>query len=206
MEGKTIVVGLTGQTGAGKTEVCRLLTANGCRVIDADIVARRVVEKGTRCLVDLALEFGIGILNADGTLNRRNLGSIVFSDRDKRLKLNRITFPYIQQEILAELQRLREKGEAAVFLDAPTLLESGTDAYCDRVVSVIAPLELRLERVLRRDGITREEALGRIRSQHGDEFYTSRSDFVIENSGDIASLRVQVMEMLDAVCSAAKRG
>lgn len=199
MEKKGILVGLTGQTGAGKTTVSELLRSRGYVVIDADIVARRVVSKGKKCLLDLTLEFGIDILSADGSLNRKKLGDIVFADRQKRIRLNQITFPYIQEEIFSEVERLRRKGEAVIFLDAPTLFESGTDKDCDRVVSVIAPESLRLRRILARDPITEQEAKSRMRSQYDDDFYIRRSDYIIENSGDLNELRVRVMEMLDFV-------
>lgn len=196
---KTIIVGLTGQTGAGKSVVSGLLTDRGFRVIDCDKVARQVVEKGTSCLLDLSIEFGTEILNADGTLNRKRLGAIVFSDKAKQKRLGQITFPYIQEEIFTMVTRLRDSGEQVVFLDAPTLIESGTDKSCDKVVSVIAPAEERFIRIVRRDDLTAEEAERRMKAQHDDAFYTDRSDFVIVNDGDMTALRVKVMEMLNAV-------
>lgn len=194
---KTLIVGLTGQTGAGKSAVSDFLTKWGFRVIDADIVSRRVVEKGKKCLVDLVIAFGTEILEADGSLNRKKLGAIVFHDRQKRIHLQEIIFPYIQEEIAAELETHRNSGEPAVFLDAPTLLESDSKEQCDKIVSVIAPSEERFIRILRRDGLSAEEAQRRMGAQHEDEFYTSQSDFVINNAGDLVELRVQIMEMLD---------
>lgn len=194
-----LLVGLTGQTGAGKTLVSKVLSSRGFRVIDADIVARQVVAQGAKCTLELALEFGIGILNTDGTLDRKKLGSIVFSDREKRIKLNHIIFPHIQEEIFSQVEQLRLKGEQVIILDAPTLIESGTHKKCDRVVSVIAPMPLRLARIMERDKITEEEAVLRIRAQHGDEYYTSHSNFVINNDGDMSELRVKVMELIDYI-------
>lgn len=191
-----LVIGLTGQTGAGKTNVSNLLLHRGFRVIDADYVARQVVAKGTKCLLDLAIEFGIEILEAEGTLNRRKLGEIVFRDKNSRARLNQITFPYIQEEILVQIREYISKGDQIVFLDAPTLFESGTDKYCDKIVSVIAPFEDRLRRVTHRDQISNEDALARMNAQHDDEYYASRSDFVINNNGDLSDLRVLVVEML----------
>ena len=199
MHNEAIVVGLTGQTGAGKSTVSEILISRDYPVIDADVVARRVVSKGKKCLLELALEFGIEILNVDGTLNRKKLGETVFTDKQKRIRLNQITFPYIQEEILNEVERLRQKGVPVIFLDAPTLFESGTDQYCNKVVSVIAPQTVRLERILERDPITPQEAQSRMRSQHDDAFYTQKSDFVIQNNGDLSELRVRVMEMLDFI-------
>lgn len=192
-----LVIGLTGQTGAGKSTVCTLLTNRGLRVIDADLVARRVVESGEKCLLDLAIEFGIEILNADGTLNRRRLADIAFRDKEKRMRLNQITHPYILAEIQAESEALLRAGATAVFLDAPTLFESGGDALCDKIVSIVAPVEDRIIRIMSRDGLTRNQALARVRAQHHDAFYTERSDFVIENGADLSALRVLVIEMLE---------
>ncbi len=200
IEKTSILVGLTGQTGAGKTLVSTLLSNLGYRVIDADVVARQVVAKGAKCTLDLAVEFGIEILNADGTLNRRKLGNIVFNDKQKRIALNRITFPYIQEAIFEQVNVLKNKGYKTIFLDAPTLIESGTHKRCDKVVSVIAPLETRMARIIDRDKISEEEAMARIGSQHEDEYYTAISDYVICNDGDMRDLRSHVSAMLESIC------
>jgi dephospho-CoA kinase len=195
----TKIIGLTGQTGAGKSLVSTMLEERGYRVIDCDKVARQVVEKGKGCLLDLTIEFGTEILLPDGTLNRKKLGAIVFSDKHKQKRLGQITYPYIQEEIFRLTEHYRESGEAVVFFDAPTLIESGTDAYCDKIVSVIAPPEERFLRIVRRDTLTTEEAERRMNAQQDDAFYISRSDFVIRNAEDITALRVSVLEMLDAM-------
>ena len=195
----TLVVGLTGQTGAGKSLVSSLLTDRGFQVIDCDDVARQVVEKGKHCLLDLSIAFGIEILNPDSTLNRKKLAAIVFGDKEKQKMLGRITFPYIKAEIFALIDRLHQSGEAVVFLDAPTLIESGVHKSCDKVVSVIAPPEERFLRIVRRDSLTAEEAGQRMSAQHDDDFYRSKSQFVIVNDGDMTGLRVKVMEMLDVL-------
>lgn len=203
MEQKTIIVGLTGQTGAGKSTVSALLSSRGYRVIDADLVARQVVEQGSQCLVDLVCEFGIEILEGDGTLNRRKLADIVFRDAAKRKVLNRIIFPYIQKEIVEVLEGCRQTGEPIVFLDAPTLIESGTHQFCDKVVSVLAPQQIRLKRLLARDADLSLEAIeNRMSAQHDDTYYTTHSDFVIHNDGEESALRVQILEMLDLVLRA----
>lgn len=200
------MIGLTGQTGAGKSTVCGILLGRGFVVIDADVVARQVVEKGRRCLVDLAVEFGVEILEADGSLNRRRLGAMVFSHREKRRRLNRIIFPYIREEIEHRIEDYALSGATVLFLDAPTLFESGSESYCDKVVSVVAPRDIRLRRLLDRDSRrTMEEIENRIDAQHGDDYYASRSDFVIVNDGDLSALRVQVLEMLEYCCRGVRR-
>lgn len=197
IEKKGIIIGLTGQTGAGKSTVCDLLKSRGYSVIDADLVARQVVDKGEKCLLDLAIEFSIEILNADGTLNRRKLADIAFNDKEKRTRLNQITHPYILEEIRFQVDSLLQKGEPAVFIDAPTLFESGGDALCDKIASVIAPVGIRIARIKARDNLNEDEARARIGAQHSNKFYTERSDFVIKNDSDISALRVLVMELLD---------
>ena len=103
-----MVIGLTGQTGAGKTTVSDYLRENGVTVIDADQVARRVVEQGSACIADIALEFGCEYINMDGTLNRRKMARTVFGDKVKLKKLNSLMFPYIIEEIRGELARLKD--------------------------------------------------------------------------------------------------
>lgn len=194
-----MIIGLTGQTGAGKSTVCELLLGRGYKIIDADEVARKVVEKGGQCLLDLAIEFTIEILNEDGSLNRKKLAEIAFPDRDKRMRLNEITHPYILAEIRGQADKLIANGAKFVFLDAPTLFESGGDVMCDKIVSVVAPKRIRLERIIRRDNLTEAQAKERIGAQHGDSFYSYRSDFTIRNESDISALRVLVMEMLEKI-------
>jgi len=191
-----ILVGLTGQTGAGKTTASGYLGRLGYRVIDADVVARHVVAKDSECLGEIAATFGDEVILPDGTLDRRKMGDIIFADKDKRAKMGRIIFPYIQQGIFGEVERMRSAGDAPViFLDAPTLFESGTHESCDQIISVIAPEDVRLERIMARDKITEQQARARMKAQQDDDFYTSRSDYVITNTGDLGDLR----DKLDAV-------
>ena len=198
-----IVVGLTGQTGAGKSSVSKIIRAQGIEVIDCDLVSREVVANEKRCVADLALEFSITILNMDGTLNRKRLGSIVFSDKAKLEKLNEIIFPYIKEYIYRRITELEQEGKDIVVLDAPTLFESGIDAECDFVISVIAPETQRLNRIVIRDHLSDEDARKRMASQHNDEFYTSRSQLVIVNDGDQHDLHVKALELVGAMQRAA---
>ena len=178
-----MIVGLTGQTGAGKSTVSDYLRENGVVVIDADKIAREVVETGSACIADIALEFGCEYINMDGTLNRKKMARTVFNDKEKLKKLNNLMFPYIIDSIRRELKRLREQQEGIIVLDAPTLFESGADRECDRVVSVTADVQSRKERIIRRDKLTEEEADERIQAQHDEEYYKSRSWQVLENNG-----------------------
>ena len=162
-------------------------------------MARDVVDNGKQCLADLCLAFTIDILNGDGTLNRQKFADLVFGDKAKLKKLNSIIFPYIIEEIGDTIKQYREAGEPLVVLDAPTLFESGADRFCDLVVSVIAPENERLNRIIVRDRISDTQARTRMKAQHNDAFYTSRSKYVIVNDGDLDTLREKTLDVLDHV-------
>ena len=193
---KNIVLGLTGQTGAGKSTLCQYLQQKGCAVIDADQVARNVVEKGSACIADIVLEFGVEYLTVDGNLNRRKLGESVFTDKAKLKKLNDIMFPYIINNIKDKIAEAKEAADGIILLDAPTLFESGCDKFCDKVISVIASQDVRCHRIIERDGLSEEEAMHRITAQHSDAFYTERSWMVLQNNSDVEALKQQADHML----------
>ena len=199
MKQNTVVIGLTGQTGAGKYTVGESLLRRGAAWVDADLIAHDVADNEKVCLADLALEFTIDILNVDGTLNRKKLADIVFHDKAKLRRLNEIIFPYIIRAIEAELARLRAEGHHYIVLDAPTLFESGCDRYCDVIISVVADEQLRLQRILGRDGLTHEEAEARIQAQHRESYYVRRSDFVIENNDTVDTLCLKVAEVMSRI-------
>lgn len=199
MKQNTVVIGLTGQTGAGKSTVGESLLRRGAAWVDADLIAHDVADNEKVCLADLALEFTIDILNVDGTLNRKKLADIVFHDKAKLRRLNENIFPYIIRAIEAELARLRAEGHHYIVLDAPTLFESGCDRYCDVIISVVADEQLRLQRILGRDGLTHEEAEARIQAQHRESYYVRRSDFVIENNDTVDTLCLKVAEVMSRI-------
>lgn len=181
MTEKRFIIGLTGQTGAGKSTVAKILEENGLFIINADSVAREVVEKGEPTLLKLANSFGDDILNSDGTLNRKLLASRAFSSRENTDLLNSITHPAITERIRLKISQAFENGEKAVVIDAPQLFESGENEMCDIIVTVAAPLEIRLHRIMNRDGVTEDEAALRINAQLSEEYYIKNSDIVIRN-------------------------
>ena len=200
-----MVLGLTGQSGSGKSTVCKLLKQRcpeDLVFIDCDLVARQVVEPGTRCLEEIVAVFSPyadgSLLLENGGLNRRKLGSIVFTNKELLQKLNDTIFPYIRGEIDRQIKLLLPQYRL-VILDAPTLFESGADSQCQKIMSVIAPHAIRVERICKRDGITREAAENRLASQYNDAFYIRRSDFVINNSKDIPYIQLQLDRMLHAL-------
>lgn len=193
-----MVVGITGPTGAGKSVVCRLLGDwERISIIDCDQVARQVVRRGEHCLLDLAVEFSSAIIDKNGELNRRRLAGIVFRDRKKLRRMEGIMYPYILDRIRAETAAREAAGDRAVFLDAPTLYQSGADALCEKVAAVLAPEKDRLRRIMERDALSEEEARARMMSQPGDEFFEKRADYILRNTGETSALRLQILELMN---------
>ena len=195
---KAVVIGLTGQSGAGKSTVCKMLADANMFIIDADQVAREVLENEKRCLADIILEFGCLYLTTNGTLDRKKLGSFVFANKEKLKKLNAITFPYILKSIREKINDNIYKQDV-IIIDAPTLFESGADEFCDKVISIIAREEIRKFRIMQRDNISETDAQNRINSQHNDEYYSSRSWLVIDNSDELGNLETKVFEAINAI-------
>lgn len=189
---KTRILGLTGQSGAGKTTVSRYLAElPGFFVIDADQVAREVVGVGMPCLEKLRAAFGEEILLPSGELDRRKLAGIVFSDPARLAQLNAITLPFITRCIGEQLESLRGRCSCVV-LDAPTLFESGADRMCDAVAAVVAGRETRIARIRQRDGLTETEAAQRIDAQHSELFYTRRAEYILRNDGTVEELLAEL--------------
>ncbi len=194
-----LVVGLTGQTGSGKTTVCDVFSSNGFSVINADMIARKVVEKGKPCLEDIRDFFGSDVISIDGTLDRKKLASMVFTDKSQLEILNSITYPYITSEILRTIKRFSSEGRKLILLDAPTLFESRADDFCELIISVISRDDLRKARIMERDGITEEEAVNRMNSQLEEEFFRNNSDFIIKNNSDALNLYYVAKEVSDKI-------
>lgn len=191
------MVGLTGQTGAGKSTLSRMFADHGYEVINADAVAREAMETSSLCLSDLVLEFSTEVIHPDATLNREKLAAICFGDKSKLRRLNEITFPYIIEAITHKLKDAEKREVPFLVLDAPTLFESGLDKECDLVVAVIAREETRKARIIARDHMTEEAAARRIKAQNGDDFYSSRADEVLYNDEDVDSLRLAFIELCE---------
>ncbi|MDE6086790.1 MAG: dephospho-CoA kinase [Oscillospiraceae bacterium] len=183
-----LVIGLTGQTGAGKSTVSEIFAEQNFKIINADQVARDVVEPGMPCLQELAMQFGSGILNPDHSLNRKALAGIVFTDPEKLKLLNQIIHPAIIRNIRELIRDSADAGEKFILLDAPTLFESKADQLCDKIISVIADPQVRCERIMQRDHLTRQSALDRMNSQFTEEYFISHSDYVIENHSSLEEL------------------
>jgi dephospho-CoA kinase len=186
-------VGLTGGIGAGKSEVSARLAAQGAVVIDADAVAREVVQPGTEGLAEVVAAFGPEVLRPDGSLDRTRLGDIVFADPELRATLNAIVHPRVAAR-MAELERGVGPG-AIVVHDVPLIAENGRADGYDLVVVVDVPPRIQLDRLVRRRGMSREQARARMAAQASREQRLAIADIVIDNSGSLAELDRQVGDL-----------
>ena len=186
-----LVIGLTGPTGAGKGAVASIFAQYGIPVINADRVYHQLLIPPSPCLDELVRHFGRTILADDGTLNRRALGEIVFSSPAALDNLNTIAHRYVMEEIRLQLDVLRRQKLRAAVLDAPQLFEAGANRDCGVIISVLADANLRLERIVARDGIDADLAYRRIAAQKKDEFFRSHSDYIIENNDSLYNEDIQ---------------
>ena len=192
-----MIYGLTGGTGSGKSTVAEYLKEFGCTVVDADIIARSVTEKGSEVLKKLSDEFGQDIIDENGELIRKKLGSIVFQDSEKLEKLNEIMRSSLDEKFEKALrQASEERLYGKVFFDAPTLFESKREHFVDRIWVVIADRNTRIERIMKRDGLSREEVEKRMQNQLPDDVKAARADVVIYNDGSLEELREKVRTAL----------
>ncbi|MBR1862756.1 MAG: dephospho-CoA kinase [Ruminococcus sp.] len=175
----SVVVGLTGQSGAGKTTVSRVFEENGFGVINCDLIARRVTEDGSDCNRELSQFFPL-CFDKDLHLDRAAMAKIVFSDKEKLGLLNSVIFKYINEEIGREIERLSE-SHAYILLDAPTLFEAGADKLCHYTVAVIAQESIRLKRITVRDRLDEQAVKKRFSSQHDEKFFKENCGYLITN-------------------------
>jgi dephospho-CoA kinase len=186
-------VGLTGGIGSGKSEVSRRLAAKGAVLIDADKIAREVVEPGTAGLAHVVGVFGSDVLHEDGSLNRERLGSIVFADSEKLASLNAIVHPLVRARV-AELQEQTDDGAIVVY-DVPLLAENKLAPMYDVVVVVDAPEELRLTRLVELRGMNEQDAKARLAAQTTRENRLKIADIVVPNEGTLEELEARVDEV-----------
>ena len=196
------IIGITGGSGSGKTTVFDAFRKKGVEVVDGDKVARLIMEPGQECLEETVLAFGNEILDEDGRLKRRELAKIVFSNSEKLETLNKITHKYITQYFL---DRVKHSSSDIVGIDGAALFESGIDKLCDSLIGVVSDEEIRVERIMKRDGISERDARMRINSQKNNQFYIENCDFLVYNNNEEEKIPEMIEEVLGKLVSEKER-
>jgi dephospho-CoA kinase len=186
-----MVLGLTGGIATGKSTVVDLFKKHGFPIVDADVIAREVVEIGTPGLAEIVSGFGSEMLLSDGSLNRKKLGALVFSDDEKRVKLNQLLSPFLRAAILSEIDEKQQQAKL-VIVDIPLLYEGGYETFVDQVAVVYIPEELQLDRLMKRDNLTRTEAKQRVDSQLSIEQKRQRANIVFDNQKTVEETKKSV--------------
>jgi dephospho-CoA kinase len=192
-----LVIGLTGSIGTGKSEAARQLEGLGASIISADQVGHEAYTRNTEAWDQVVAAFGDGILQDDGEIDRRRLGAVVFSDPGQLEKLNQIMHPRMAQMVADKIDALRAQGVEVVVVEAALLFEAGWDSLVEEVWVTDSTERVVIERLKQRNGMSEEEARKRISSQMDRIERLERSDYVIENSGDIATLGSTIKELWD---------
>lgn len=194
-----IKIGLTGGIGTGKSTVSKILSSEGFKIIDADIVSRNVLEKNPRILDIIRTQFGSGFFDWRGEFRRREFGNHIFRFPKQRIKYEGIIIPYIKEEIENEFRRYEKKGEKIVILDAPTLIENNLHSEMDYVVLVVADNSVQIKRIINRDKLTKSDAVSRINSQMSIEQKKEFANVLIDNNGDLMDTQKQVYDLIDFI-------
>lgn len=193
------IIGLTGGIGSGKSTVARSLQEHGFPIVDADLIAREIVEPGQPALAELAKEFGEDILNADGSLDRGLLASRAFTTKGTTQRLNNITHPRINQRTQELFDEARENGAEAIIYDMPLLIDKGLHKDMDATIVVHAAEHVRLERLTTKRGLDVDDVRRRINAQIDDETRKQYADILLDNNGTEEDLTQQIAQAVDTI-------
>jgi dephospho-CoA kinase len=193
------VFGLTGGIGSGKSTVARLFREEKIPVVDADRISREITSPGKPAYIDIVARFGKEILSPDGRIDRKMLGAIIFADPAKRADLEAITHPRIALGIREAVSALASEGHPVAIVEAALIHEKGPQGIFEAVIGVRCSRGLQVLRLMIRDGIPREQALQIVSSQMDPEEKARASDYVIDNSGDLAGTRAQVRALAETL-------
>ncbi|AXF55880.1 dephospho-CoA kinase [Salicibibacter kimchii] len=191
-----MIIGLTGGIASGKSLLAEYMQAWDLPIIDADAIAREVVEPGRPAYEEIKDFFGNEVFHEDGTLDRKALGSIIFADKEKRNRLNKITHPAIHKEMMNKKEALLNEGNRALIFDIPLLVENGRMNIVDRVLLAYVSEDVQLKRLMERDRSSKEEALERIRSQMPLKEKKDYADAVVDNNGSRVESKNQLLHIL----------
>jgi dephospho-CoA kinase len=193
----SLIIGLTGGIASGKSTVARMIQDMDIPLIDADVEARKVVEKGEKAYLQIIEAFGSEVLKATGDIDRVKLGSIVFHDEDKRLQLNAIVHPAVRESMNDEKVKYVDLGNSVVVLDIPLLFESKLTNMVDKTILVYVDAEVQLNRLMSRNQLIESEAMARIKSQMPLIEKIKLADAVIDNNGTINDTQTQLIQILN---------
>lgn len=192
----SLIIGLTGSIASGKSTIARMLAEFNIPIIDADQISREIVRPGETAYDHIVEQFGESVLLKDKTINRKKLGSIIFTNAEKRLELNQIMHPAIRKRLLSQRDNYVKQGEKCVVLDIPLLFENKLTNFADKVMVVYVDEEVQLDRLISRDNSSVEEATKRIQSQIPVKEKAELADFVINNNGTIEETYDQLKTIL----------
>ena len=192
---KSIVIGITGPTGSGKSTIAKMIEQMGYELLDVDCIAKSVIQDSASCINDLKNEFSSNVINEDGSINRAELFDRAFSSKDSLKRLNEIVHPEIVKKLEGLIDNIKMSGKNVV-VDAAVLFESGADKLCDFTISVLAPKRTRTYREIYRDGISRTVANKRINAQQKDSFYKENADYILDGSKNVLSLYSDIKKII----------
>jgi dephospho-CoA kinase len=198
---KTFVIGLTGGILSGKSTIAQMLAGKGAVVIDADKLAHEAYKPKTKLNQELVDEFGIGIRNADGSINRKKLSSIVFGDEAALARLNGIVHPRMREIARAKIASLRKKGAPVIVLEAALLIEAKWTDLADEVWVALAPPEVSVKRIKERGGLSEEEAWARVQAQLPAAERAKHADVIITTDGELWEVRAQIDKLWDTIAN-----
>lgn len=196
------IIGITGGSGSGKTTVSDIFRRLGADIVDGDKVSRLIMQPGEACMAETVEAFGSGILDNAGRLKRKELAKIVFSNPEKLEILNKITHKYITEYFL---ERVEKSTADIVGIDGAALFESGIDKLCDAVIGVVADEDIRVERIINRDGLSESRARMRINSQKNNQFYIENCDYLVYNNDEKERVSEKVQEVFGKLVSEKER-
>lgn len=191
-----MIIGLTGSIASGKSTVSAMLRKKGLPIVDADEIARLVVEPGSPVLLEISRQFGADVIQEDGSLNREKLGERIFGNDEERQKLNGIIHPAIRQEMLRQKDEWLSNGANTIIMDIPLLFESKLQSFVDKIIVVSVSPEIQKERLIARNVLSQEEADARIRSQLPMKMKEQGADAVLFNDGTLEETARQLEYVL----------